>query len=55
MEDDKWIVCYYSDVSDRLMTYEFKDLESALKIIKQIIKAYGDDVKYKIFRGKELL
>ena len=55
MNNDKWIICYYSKDTHRLITLAYDYLESALEMINKIIDTYGYDVEYRMFKGKEWL
>ena len=53
MNNDKWIICYYSKYTHRLITLAYDYLESALEMLDKIIDIYDDDVEYHMFKGKE--
>ena len=53
--DIKWIICYYSPVTHRLLTLKYEYLESALKMINKLLDTYGYDLDYKMFKGDEWL
>ena len=55
MNNDKWIICYYSKDTHRLITLAYDYLESALEMLNKIIETYGYDVEYHMFKGKEWL
>ena len=55
MIDIKWILCYYSPITNRLITLEYDELHLALKMIDTLLETYGYNVNYKLFKGEEWL
>ena len=55
MNTDKWIICYYSPYTYRLITLEYSYLDSALQMINKLLDTYGYNLKYKMFKGCEWL
>ena len=53
MKDIKWILCYYSPITNRLITLEYDELQLALITINTLLDSYGAKIDYKIFKGEE--
>lgn len=53
--DIKWIICYYSPYTNRLITLKYESVDNALDMVFELLKTYGYDLEYRMFKGVEWL